>query len=93
MTSNGTDWSCGTSFSSPHVAGALSLLRSMKPELSYLQIKNALLNNAESIPALIGKFYNGRRLNVFNALQFLYVQQISGLNIYTDGTKQQSINS
>ncbi len=46
-----------------------------------------LLEQADSIPALIGKFAWGRRLNVFNALQFAYVQQISGVTLYSDDNK------
>lgn len=61
----------GTSFASPHLAGAVSLARSMRPDLSYLDIKNALLGQADVIPALSGKIDGNRSLNLYTTLKYL----------------------
>ncbi|PNJ93931.1 hypothetical protein CEP13_11520, partial [Cylindrospermopsis raciborskii C03] len=53
---------------SPHVAGAAALLWSENPTWTAQQVKNALMNTGDSIPALAGKTVSGKRLNVFNAL-------------------------
>jgi hypothetical protein len=63
--------------SAPHVAGVASLLRSFRPSLTYLEVKNILLEKAETITALQGKIRNAKRVNAFKALEYLYVKQIS----------------
>jgi len=71
---------------SPMVAGAVSLLRSMRPELSYSDIKNILLNYADVLPSLNGKVAGSRRLNIFNALQAIS-RPIKNLQVFTDETR------
>jgi subtilisin family serine protease len=41
----------GTSFSAPMVAGTAALLLSMNPDLTYTEVRNAILNNVDIIPA------------------------------------------
>lgn len=86
-------YSCGTSMAAPHVAWVASLLRSFRPSLSYLDIKNILLDKAETIPALQGKTRNAKRLNAFKPLEYLYVKQISGLTLYDNSNKENIITS
>lgn len=66
----------GTSMATPFVAAVASLARSMRPELSYLDIKNAIINQAEYIETLSGYVAGGKRLNAFQTLQYLYQAQI-----------------
>jgi subtilisin family serine protease len=61
----------GTSMSTPHVAGAATLLWGHSPNSSYQDIKSALLNGVDKIPSLTGKVITGGRLNVFHSLQLL----------------------
>lgn len=69
----------GTSFAAPHVAGAIALLYSApcadlaalakdNPAAAALQVKDLLLNNAESLPALQGITRSGGKLNLFRLL-------------------------
>lgn len=60
----------------PFVTAVASLARSMRPELSYIDIKNAIINQAESIAALSGFVAGNKRLNAFQTLQYLYQAQI-----------------
>lgn len=64
----------GTSMATPFVAGVASLARSMRPELSYLDIKQAVLDQAEFVLALSWFVQSGRRLNAYNTLYQLIVQ-------------------
>jgi subtilisin family serine protease len=50
----------GTSMATPHVAGEAALLLSVHPGLSTAQLKAALLDSAESKPALAGLAAHGR---------------------------------
>lgn len=58
----------GTSMATPHVTGVVGLLLSINPNLTVVQIRNAILNTGEVSPPLNGVVSSGRRLNAFNAL-------------------------
>ena len=64
--SNGYAYMDGTSMATPFVAAVASLARSMRPELDYLSIKNAILHNADYITGLNVAW--SRRLNAYNTL-------------------------
>lgn len=58
----------GTSMATPHVVGEAAVLMSYKPTLTPTQVKDAILNSGDSIPALQGKTVTGKRINLYNAL-------------------------
>jgi len=58
----------GTSMAAPHVSGVAGLIKALKPELTNLQIKAAILNSADTLQSLAGRVYSGGRLNAFKAL-------------------------
>ena len=58
----------GTSMACPHVAGACALLKSLRPGLTYQNIRNIVLKSVDEIPALEGKTSTGGRLNLHKAL-------------------------
>ena len=57
-------YNSGTSMSSPIVAGVVALLKSIKPNASAVEIKQALIDGCDPIPALQGKVRSGGRINV-----------------------------
>lgn len=59
----------GTSMACPHVAGAAALIWSRKPEWTYKQVKEALLNSVDKVSAFESKVLTGGRLNVLKALR------------------------
>ena len=59
----------GTSMATPHVAGAAALYLSAHPNANWKEIKTALLNSVEKIPALSGKSVSGGKLNVRNLMK------------------------
>ena len=61
----------GTSMATPHVSGAAALAWAYAPDATYQQIKDALLNGVDSLPALAGLTATGGRLNVHNSLESL----------------------
>lgn len=63
------EYMSGTSMAAPHVAGVVALMRSSRPDWSYLQIREKLLSSSDSIPALDGKTVTGGRLNAAIAVQ------------------------
>jgi serine protease len=58
----------GTSMATPHVTGAVALLRAYDPTLTHLQIKDRLLSTGDPNADLDGRTVSGRRVNVHNAL-------------------------
>ncbi|MGE4489816.1 MAG: S8 family serine peptidase, partial [Kiritimatiellales bacterium] len=55
----------GTSMAAPHVAGAAALLWGANSGLGCLDVKAAIINSTDKIPALTGKTLSGGRLNVY----------------------------
>ena len=66
---NGYQSYSGTSLATPHVAGLATLLWSNKPNLTYLQIKDAILTTGDAIPGLSGKVDTGARINALSAIE------------------------
>jgi thermitase len=56
-------WMSGTSMATPHVAGAVALMRGAAPGLSGAQLKQALLESVDPKPQLAGLAVSGGRLN------------------------------
>lgn len=59
----------GTSMASPHVAGALALLKARFPSETYRQLINRLQRGADRLPQLADKTHDGARLNLDGALR------------------------
>ncbi len=58
----------GTSMAAPVVAGIAGLVWSHRPELTHLEVKNAVLNGAEPLAALEGRVLTGARVNAVRSL-------------------------
>ena len=67
----GYQYISGTSFSGPIVAGIVSLLKSIKPNASAVEIKQALIDGSDPLPSMQGKIRSGGRVNVERSLQAL----------------------
>jgi subtilisin family serine protease len=65
-TAEGVD--SGTSYAAPCVAGAMALLKSKYPNLSYQQVIARLLGTVDPLPSLAGRCVTGGRLNLARAL-------------------------
>jgi subtilisin family serine protease len=61
----------GTSMATPHVTGALALMRSAQPTATMAQLKQALLESVTQTASLVGKTATGGRLDVNAAISRL----------------------
>ncbi len=68
LPNNGYGSKSGTSMATPHVSGAAALLKAYAPAATAAEIKQALLDSVDPLPALSGKMLSGGRLNVRTAL-------------------------
>ncbi|MGE5398465.1 MAG: S8 family serine peptidase [Chitinophagales bacterium] len=66
--SNQYEFYQGTSMATPHVSGVAGLVKSLRPDLNNLQIKECILNGVDSVSALSGRVATGGRLNAQKAL-------------------------
>ncbi|WP_455200339.1 S8 family serine peptidase, partial [Kaarinaea lacus] len=64
----------GTSMSTPHVTGVVSLLLAKQPGLTPADVKSALLSTVDLLPSLAGRTVSGGRVNAFQALSTLAPQ-------------------
>jgi hypothetical protein len=54
----------GTSIAAPHVAAAYALYRAQMPDAGYAELKQALLDDVDPLPAFTGKSVTGGRLTM-----------------------------
>ena len=59
----------GTSMATAYVSGLCALLATLDPAASYAEIRDAVLDNADPVPALSGKCVTGARMNARTALE------------------------
>jgi hypothetical protein len=59
----------GTSMATPHVAGAIQLVKSKYPWEDYAGLRDRVIMATDDVPALNGVFRTGGRLNLYKALQ------------------------
>ena len=67
----GTGSISGTSFAAPQVTGTVALLAAARPNATGAQIRAAILDSVDKVPALAGKVATGGRVNAYAALQRL----------------------
>ena len=68
LTNDGDNFflSNGTSFAAPQITSAIVQLALDNPELSLLEVKDLVLQYADSVPALMSTVQNGKVLNIGN---------------------------
>jgi len=64
----------GTSFSGPVVAGAIAILKTIKPSASAFDIRQVLIDSSDQLPGLQGRVTSGGRINLARAIQILSVE-------------------
>ena len=76
----------GTSMAAPHVAGVAALIRSVRSDWTYLQVREKILESVDVISSLDEKTVTGGRLNAAKAVENL------GAFGVADGDMELSIN-
>jgi subtilisin family serine protease len=61
----------GTSMATPLVSGVLATMIALRPDLSYAQIKGALLSSVDVVPAMVDRVLWNGRVNAYRALSLV----------------------
>jgi subtilisin family serine protease len=77
----------GGSMAAAQVSGAAALILAAKPSLSVGEVKAAILNNVDALPALAGKVATGGRLDIAKALPALVSEVSPGGGPAAGGTQ------
>lgn len=64
----GYEYLSGTSMATPHVSGVAALIWSVRPELTYAELKDLLIRTSEPVSTLRRKVVAKGRVSAFNAL-------------------------
>lgn len=80
------DYLNGTSMATPHVAGAAALLFAVDPSASTAQVKRALLDTVDPLPAFAGKTLTGGRLNLAAAVSKIAPPAAGSARLKLDGS-------
>lgn len=67
----GYQYISGTSFSAPMVAGAIALMKTVRPDVSGDEIRRILIDSSDPLPTLQNRVVSGGRMNVARALQII----------------------
>ena len=76
---NPTEYSSGTSFAAPHVAGVAALLWGMQPSLTSAQVKTFIMDSGDPQKDFQGTTVSGKRLNAYRALTYTTSAVVTGL--------------
>lgn len=82
-----------TSMATPNVSWLASLIWTYRQDLTYTQVKDAILNYWDSISSLSWKTSTWKRINAYRSLASVAIPTITALNIYKDSTKSTSISA
>lgn len=84
-TTNTYSYNSGTSFSAPYVSGVAALIKTIRPDFSYKEIKNSILNNIDHYNQLDGYCITGGKLNAYKAVRSATEQQTFLSDVNGDG--------
>ncbi len=80
----GYGWMSGTSMATPHVAGAVALVQSVRPDYSVAEVVDAILDGVDPVASMAGITVSGGRLNVAGTLH-LAASMNAELYVHCDG--------
>jgi thermitase len=69
----------GTSMAAPVVSGVAGLIWSYRPNLSHIEVKNAILNSVDKLDVFNGIVLSGGRVNAYRALTMVKSQPLKSM--------------